>query len=203
MSPLRFTRPLLLAGLAGCLTATSGCDSEPTDPNPQELITQVRLTLTNTDDAANVVTITASDPDGDGAGITFTPMSAPLRPGATYTGTITLDDTINGESITEEIEAEADEHLFRYAFAPASAGTVTLTDRESDYGGSRDLPVGLAFRAEVAASATGSGALNAILYHFDEEPKTSGTATSDEIDVDIDFPVTFVGPAVAGAGTGR
>jgi len=203
MSPIRFSRPLLFIGLTGCLAATSGCDASPTDPNPQELITQVRITLTNTADATNVVTITASDPDGDGAGITFSPASAPLRQGATYTGIITLDDTVNGESITEEIEEEADEHLFRYAFAPSAAGTVTLTDRESDYGGSRDLPVGLAFRAEVAASATGSGALNAILYHFDEEPKTSGTATSDEIDVDIDFPVTFVGAGVADGGTGR
>lgn len=192
MTTLRFTLALFLVGLAGC-------DASPGDLNDQELITQVRLTFTNTADAADVVVITASDPDGDGAGLTFSPASAVLRPGATYDGTITLDDTVNGESITEEIEEEADEHLLHYAFSPSAAGTVTLTDRESDYGGTRDLPVGLTFRAEVASSASGAGTLNAILYHFDEAPKTSGTATSDEIDVDIDFPVTFVAPTrVAG-----
>lgn len=192
MTTLRFTLALFLVGLAGC-------DASPGDLNDQELITQVRITLTNTADAADVVVITASDPDGDGAGLTFSPASAVLRPGAMYDGTITLDDTVNGESITEEVEEEADEHLLRYAFAPSAAGTVTLTDRESDYGGTRDLPVGLTFRAEVAASASGSGTMNAILYHFDEAPKTSGTATSDEIDVDIDFPVAFVAPTrVAG-----
>lgn len=196
MTTLRFT-------LALFLVAVVGCDASPGDLNDQELITQVRLTLTNTDDETDEVTLTASDPDGDGAGITFSPATAVLRPGATYVGAITLDDTINGESITEEIEEEADEHLLRYTFAPSAAGTVTLTDRESDYGGTRDLHVGLTFRASVAASAAGSGTMNAILYHFDEAPKTSGTATSDEIDMDIDFPVTFVGPRAVGPGTGR
>ena len=33
--------------------------------------------------------------------------------------------------------------------------------------------------------------MTAVLYHFDEGPKTSSTATSDEIDVDIAFPVSF------------
>ena len=32
--------------------------------------------------------------------------------------------------------------------------------------------------------------MNAILYHFDDAPKTSSTATSDEIDVEVPFPVT-------------
>lgn len=174
-----------------------GCDTNEPDPiNPEELITQVTITFTNAADGSDTVTIVASDSDGDGAGITFSPMSASLRQGATYNATIELRDTINNEDITEEIEEESEEHLFRYTLSPSTAGAVTITDSESDYttedeNGAGDLLVGLAFNVAVDAAASGTGTLNATLFHFDDAPKTSSTATSDEIDVDIDFPVTF------------
>jgi hypothetical protein len=195
-------RTLTAVALAGTLTLAA-CDSEPVDPpNEGELITEVTITLTNTASAADAHTITASDPDGDGAGITFSPTSVTLRPGATYSGAITLRNTIDNEDITEEIAGdESEEHLFRYTFNPATFGAVTLTDRESQYttqntnGG--DYAVGLAFSAVLADGITGSGTLNARLYHFDEGPKTSSTATSDEIDIDIDFPVTIAPPTAA------
>jgi hypothetical protein len=192
---------LALLGAPLLLTA---CDSgEPEDgAGEEELITQVVVTLTNADDASDSVTITASDDDGDGDDVEFSDRIA-LRPGATYEGSIRLRDTINDEEITEEIEDEAEEHLFRYAFDPASAGDVTITDVESDYtavdenGG--DFAVGLDFRAEVADGASGDGTLDVLLYHFDDGPKTSSTDTSDELDVDLAFPVSFEAPAaVAG-----
>ena len=182
------------------LTLTACSSGEPDGPGAgdEELITRVEITLTNADDAQDAVTIVASDPDGDGEGVTFSPAFISLRPGATYDGTIELRDTINDEDITGEVAGEAEEHRFSYAFDPASAGSIELTDRESDYasvddnGG--DYAVGLTFRAAVAGSASGDGALNARLYHFDDTPKTSNTATSDELDVDIEFPVTFAAP---------
>ena len=193
------TRGAAALALLGSLTLTA-CDSGEPDlggVGDEELITQVSITLTNTADASDVVTIVASDPDGDGAGLTFAPASVVLRPGATYDGTIDLRDTINGEDITAEIEEEAGAHLFRYTLQPASAGTVMTTDTESDYTTGPetdgDFAVGLAFRASVAAGASGPGTLTAVLYHFDAGPKTSDTATSDEIDVDIAFPVSFGG----------
>ncbi|WP_420456089.1 hypothetical protein [Rubrivirga sp.] len=180
------------------LVSLAACDSgEPDDgAGEEELITQVSLTLTNTADASDAVTITGTASDGLVID-TFSPARVTLRPGATYDGSIELRDTINDEDITEEIEGEAEEHLFRYTFQPVSAGTVTTTDTESDYGSADanggDFGVGLRFRASVAAGASGSGTLTAVLYHFDEGPKTSSTATSDEIDVDIAFPVSFGG----------
>ncbi len=191
------------AAALALLIALPACSSaEPEDgAGEEELITQVTVTLTNTANASDVVTIVASDPDGDGAGITFSPARATLRAGATYTGSIELRDTINGEDITEEIEDEAEEHLFRYAFQPTSAGTVTITDNEDQYTTEREnsgnFAVGLAFQVAVNSSASGNGTMNALLYHFDDAPKTSSTATSDEIDVDIDFPVSFQSAAVA------
>ncbi|MEM1056240.1 MAG: hypothetical protein AAGI52_11990 [Bacteroidota bacterium] len=184
--------PTLLA-LAFALTLTA-CDSGA-EGNEQELITEVTVTLANTTNASDTITIVASDSDGDGAGITFSPARVTLTPGATYTGSVELRDTINGEDITEEIEEEAEEHLFSYSVSPSTAGAVTITDTESDYvmgdenGG--DFLVGLDFQFTVAGGASGNGTLNAILYHFDDEPKTGSAVTSDEIDIDIDFPVEF------------
>ena len=194
-TPTTFTRG---AAALALLASLSACDSgEPGDggAGEEELITQVQVTLTNTADASDSVTITASDPDGDGAGITFSPARVALRPGATYDGAIELRDTVNNEDITEEVAEEAEEHLFRYTFQPTSAGTITITDNEDDYTADRanggNYSVGLAFRAAVAAGASGTGTMTAVLYHFDDAPKTSSTATSDEIDLDIAFPVSF------------
>mgnify|MGYP000017558532 FL=1 len=195
LTPHILTRGSLALALLGALTL-SACDSGEPDgpPNEEELITQVSLTLTPIG-GGSAITIVASDPDGDGAGITFSPSALALSPGTTYNGTIELRDTINAEDITEEVEEEAEEHLFRYTLAPASAGTVTITDTESDYssedenGG--DFAVGLTFQVTTAAGASGIGTLDAVLYHFDDAPKPSSTATSDEIDVDIAFPVAF------------
>jgi hypothetical protein len=174
-------------GLFAAALAFAGCDTGEPDPiNPEELITEVTLTLTNQADASDEVTITASDPDGDGAGLTFSPDHLHLTPGATYSGTITLLDTVNDEDITEEVEEEAEEHLFRYTLTPSGSGTVMITDEDAN-----GFDVGLAFELTVDADASGDGELNVVLYHFDEEPKTGNDATSDEIDVDIDFPVMF------------
>ena len=199
-------RTAAVLALALALTV-SACDSnEPDDDaGDQEFITQVRITMTNVALASDVVTITATDANGDGDDLVFSPARATLRPGATYTAQVELDDTINDVSITGEIEDEADEHLFRYTFEPAAAGSVTLTDRESQYeGGTRDLPVGLAFRVTTAAGTTGNATLNATLFHFGAAAdKTSGTSTSDERDIDVDFPVQFSGPALAGSAPGN
>ena len=191
--------PLALA-LLGALTFTA-CDSaEPVDggAGEEELITQVTLTLTP-QGGGDALTARA-DFEADGTNPTFTPARLVLQPGVTYDGAIELRDTANGEDITEEVRAEAEEHLLQYGFASLGAGQITVTDRESDYtsedenGG--DFAVGLTFRVAVSEGAgtadLGQGTLlTAILYHFDDAPKTSSTATSDEIDVEVAFPVSF------------
>lgn len=193
--PHTLTRGALALALLSTLTACSSGEPDDNGPGEEELITQVTLTLTP-QGGGSAVMISASDPDGDGVGITFSPATLALTPGTTYDGTIEVRDTINDEDITEEIEDEADEHLFRYAFQPSTLGTVTLTDTESDYdtdGG--NLAVGLTFQVVTAAGASGTGDMVAVLYHFDDGPKTSSTATSDETDIDIEFPVSFASPA--------
>ena len=194
----------------GLVFTASACDSNtPTDPGAgqEELITQITLRFQNDANASDVQTITATDADGDGTGLVFSPASFRLRPGATYSGTIDLNDQINSRNVTTEIKSEAEDHRFQYAVTPASAATITVTDRESAYvgagvdkNGAGDLPVGLAFRVVVASGATGAGTFNATLFHFDDGAvKNSATATSDERDIDINFPVTFAAAARADA----
>ena len=187
------------AAALALLIALPACSSgEPDDggAGDEELITQVEVTLTNASDASDSVTITGTASGGEVID-SFSPSRLTLRSGATYNGSIRLLDTINDVNITDEIEDEAEEHLFRYSFQPTSAGTVTLTDNEDDYTTAREnggnFQVGLEFRAVVNAGASGNGTMNVLLYHFGDEgsPKTSSTATSDEIDVDIAFPVRF------------
>ena len=189
----RVTRGLAATAL---ILALPACDSEGDggDPGEQEFITQVNVMLTPSSGGTTQMLQFDFDEEGN---LTDSPDRVTLTPGVTYNGTIQLLDTVNDEDITEEIEEEAEEHLFAYSLSPSGAGTVTITDSESDYttdnenGG--DFRVGLEFDLAVASSASGNGTMTAILYHFDDDPKTSSTATSDEIDVEVSVPLSFSG----------
>ena len=201
-TPTTLARGAAALALLGSLSLTACGSAEPEEgAGEEELITQVTVVLTPTG-GGSPLTITATASDGRVID-TYSPASVSLQPGATYDGRIELRDTINDEDITAEVRDEAEEHLFRYAFQPGTAGTVTITDRESDYttdnenGG--DFAVGLRFQAQVAPGASGTGTMTAVLYHFDDAPKTGSTATSDEIDVDIAFPVRFQAATAAAA----
>lgn len=184
-------RGLLALALLSSLSLTA-CDSgEPDDDGAgeEEFITQVTVSLSpTTGGAAQTIQLTY-----DEAGVLTgtTPAQATLTPGATYTGSVEFRDTINGEDITEEIEEEDDEHRIAYALTPSSAGTVTVTDRDDN-----GFEVGLDFELAVASSASGTARMRATLYHFDDEPKSSSTATSDEIDIEFEVPLVIAGAAL-------
>ena len=181
--------PLALAAMV----AFAACDTPPIDTDPQELITEVIISLIP-EGGGTVLNIIANDADGDGTGLEFAPARLAI-PAGRYTGRIQLRDNINSVNVTEEIEELAEEHLFRYTLTPFGAGSITITDSESDYaptddnGG--DFDVGLTFDVTIEDTASGNGAINVTLFHFDEGPKASNTATSDELDIDVDFPVSF------------
>ena len=185
---------LPLALLAFALPA---CDSDDPDDGAgeEELITFVEVTLTPTD-GGDDVTLIANDENGDGIGVVYSPNPAVLDAGTTYNGSIRLldrSDPDDEENITEEIEEEAEEHLFAYS-SSVSGVAVTITDSESDYTSETDndgdYSVGLAFQVTVDAGASGTGNFSATLYHFDDAPKTSSTDTSDETDIELSFPIS-------------
>ena len=183
MKNLRFNTLSLLACF---LLILAGCDSSEPDPGPgeEELITRVTLTLTPSNGGADVV-VNANDPDGDGANFEIGTIN--LTAGVSYTGSITVADDINNEDITEEVEAEADEHQFFYIPAGGVASRVTVTVTDMDGNG---LPLGLAYTVDVSAGDAATGTMQVVLSHYDEGPK-DGVNQSDESDVDLAFPVNI------------
>jgi hypothetical protein len=167
----------------------SACDDDPTAPpaNEQELITEVTLTLTPAG-GGTAITTTIADPDGAGPN----PPEAQtedivLTPGTTYDGTVEFWDRSNPsapENITEEVEEEADLHRVFYLLSGLSGVTVPDDSLDEDDNGA---PLGISFQVVVDAAASGTGTIEVILSHYDEEPKGDGSEPSEETDVDVTF----------------
>ncbi len=174
----------------------ASCDDDPSSvdegPGEEELITLVRLTLTELDaqgnETNNTTTVTWEDADGEG-GNAPTIGTLTLAAGTSYSGTIELLDTTKNpaEDITEEVEEEDDEHQFFYELSGSGAARVTITITDQD---SNQLPVGLEYLVVVSAGGADTATLNVVLSHYDEGPK-NGTDKSDESDIDIDIPVNI------------
>lgn len=181
----RITRFLLILPLA--LAACDSAEPDPIGAGEHELITQITLTLTNTDDPEDVAGIVASDPSGTGLEFTLDPAALALRAGASYAGTIELADTLNDEDITEEVRAEAEAHQLFYTVDGLGGVTIAYADEDAN-----GLPVGLAFEVTVAEGAAGSGTLRVQLAHYDDGAK-DGTTLSSETDVDLTLPLVIGG----------
>jgi hypothetical protein len=185
-------RRTLGGSLAVLALALAACDDDPTEngggPGEQEVITEVGLTLTPQAGGA-AQTATINDPDGIGVQDPL-PQEGTLvlAPGASYDGTVTFTDATKTppEDITAEVEEEGEAHRVFYTIDAANAGTVTVTDLDTDAGGA---PLGLTFTITAAAGAvSGSdGTINVVLSHYDESPKGDGSVPSEETDVDVTF----------------
>ena len=181
--------------LLPALLLLPACDSDDPNDGPeagdQELITTVEITLTPQGGGTSV-RLLATDENGDGIGVAYGDPGL-LAAGTTYSGTIRLLDDPNGVVVTEQIAAEADEHLFAYV-STVEGVNIAITDSESDYledQGFEDYAVGLTFDVTVEAGASGDGTLSVILYHFEEgDEKESSTDTSDDTDVELAFPIS-------------
>ncbi len=181
-------RSLPLAVLASTL-ALGACDDDPTGPvaNEPELITDVTITLTPVG-GGTAITTTIADPDGPGPNPPNAQTAAiTLTPGMTYDGTVEFfdrSDPSDVEDVTEEVEREDDEHRVFYVLSGLTGVSVPDTSLDTDGDGA---PLGLSFQVVVEATASGTGTIQVILSHYDEEPKGDGSEQSDETDVDVTF----------------
>ncbi len=184
------TQKFLFSLFTLTLFVACGGDDDPIIPNEEEVITDLVYVLTPTD-TGDVVTLSFSDPDGDGAQEANIEVSSSLLPGATYTGALTLannSDPSDPEDITTEILAEDVDHQFFYT--PSSTLDVILEYLDTDANGG---PVGLL--TEVQTGDASEGTLRIILRH--EPNKSSGATITDptgaggETDIEVTFPLVI------------
>jgi hypothetical protein len=87
------------------------------------------------------------------------------------------------EDLTEEIEEEANEHLF--VFKPTGVNlSIAITDFDTN---SPALPIGL--KSKWRTGATGNGNLQLILKH--QPDSKNGTEAPGDTDIDLNFTTTI------------
>lgn len=176
---------------------TLGCedDDDPVIENPEEVITNITLTLTPSGGGGGgaPVILAFSDPDGDGGTDPTLLVSGPLAANATYSGSLTLTNASNPsavEDITAEVRAEDEEHQAFYIVGGGANLTATYTGTPDANGD----PVGL--ETEMTTGAASSGTLRIVLLH---EPNKGASGLNignpdpagGESDVDIRFDITI------------
>ena len=188
--------------LAATGVMISSCKKEeieaPAEENEVEVITDVTLTFTNTQNPNDIVTASAQDPDGEGVQELAILGDITLDTNKTYTLTYTISNNLEspGEDIGAEILEEDNEHQFFYAFSnnaftnPLGDGNIdsasdAIVYNDTDENG---LPVGLSTEWTTSSTTLSGGTFTARLQH---QPGVK-TATSGSTDGDTDFNLTFV-----------
>ncbi len=168
---------LLLSGLA-----VTGCEKDP--DTVQENITRVLVHLTGANGFEQE--FEWSDPDGgDASNATVETIVIPASAGATIQCRLHVyDDTKTpAKELTNEIEAEGDEHLFVFNVTGANIG-VAYDDTDSN--GKK-----LGLQSVWTKGAASTGSINIKLYH-EPTDKDNLNAPGGEVDFDVSFPITLL-----------
>lgn len=183
----QYSRFLSIALLASTLFFSSCSEDVISDPpNESELITDIVITMTNTLDASDVAVFNYSDPDGDAGSTVAMITGDTLQSGQNYNCSIDVFDKSKSpvDTVTSEIEEEANAHRFDFTLEGASAGKAAFNIIDKD---DNNLPLGLTFITTVSPDAASSGVFRVTLNHFDKV--TKGLENKDETDIDISFPI--------------
>ncbi len=174
-------------------------DAPPCE-NEEEIITDVTLTFTPVGEG-EVVTATATDPDGEGVLPLAPDGPINLLESTEYILTMSLFNSIEGEDITEEINEEDDEHLFLFEFtdeifaSPAGDGNRDNRNDPINYldMDENGLPVGLetAWTTECGQEVT-SGNFRVILKHQPGEKDENSGFEVGGTDLDIDWDINVL-----------
>ncbi|MBX2815105.1 MAG: T9SS type A sorting domain-containing protein, partial [Saprospiraceae bacterium] len=163
-------------------------DAPPCE-NEEEVIDRVTLTFTPTSGGDTIVAV-ASDPDGPGP-LDLEVEDITLEDSTEYQLSITLENTIEGEDITEEIMAEDDEHQFFFGWTdgafvdPLGDGNLDVGSDPVNYLDADDngLPVGLLTRWTTSSDVAGTFRL--VLKHQPDVKSAMSTSEDGSTDLDI------------------
>jgi hypothetical protein len=179
----------------------TGCkkddDSVPAEENELEVITDVKLIFTNTEDANDVVEARAQDPDGEGVEELKILDEIELEANTSYTLTFEIMNNLEspGEDIRAEILEEDDEHQFFFHF---SEGLFTNPEGDGNFDNAADPiryndndgngnPLGLSTTWTTADTHVHDAHFAVKLQH---QPGVK-TASSGANDGDTDFELEF------------
>lgn len=171
-----------------------GCENE------EEIITDVILTWTSEFDT---VVARAQDPDGEGPLDLEILDDIVLLENTTYTMAITVENSIEGEDITDEIREESDEHMFFFAFTegifsdPPGDGNADSRGDSVHYldFDNNALPVGLSTQWSTQ-TAMGDGTFRIVLKHQPEVKSATSTIDDGGTDIDLTFNLGSIPTAV-------
>lgn len=177
---------LLITMILGTLLFFTACEKKDPDVNGGELITTLNYTLTPSG-GGTAITLSFQDLDGDG-GIDPVITGGTLSANQTYEGTIELlnESVTPVENITEEVDAEDEDHQF---FFQSNMANLTVEYTDQDEAGN---PVGITSTLSTGAMATGS--ITITLRHL---PNKSAAGVSEgnianaggETDIQVTIPV--------------
>lgn len=173
----------------------ASCDDDtPPVENEEEVISKVVLTFTPTSTGAPL-TFTYTDPIGD------SPSPITLRQNTPYRLDIGLFGP-NDENITEEIQAESDEHMFFFGWTeglfanPTGNGNIDAREEGAVIYNDEDvngLPLGLSTLWQTgAATTTANNTFRIVLKHQPGTKTATSTVNDGESDLDITLPITIV-----------
>jgi len=204
-----YFKSFILLVLAGALTVLGACNNDDPEPeNIPELITKVTLTFTPVG-GGSVVTVTATDPDGDGVQDIKVDGPVNLVKAKQYTLALKLINGLykpgdDGYDLTVEVEEEGDEHQFFFSFSDgvfsSPAGTGNIKDNASSTVGTinyldeddNGLPLGLSTSWTTANAATTAKSFRVILKHQPGIKSSTSTSLDGESDLDITFELNVI-----------
>jgi len=182
----------------GIFSMGCGDDDIPEAENEEEIITDVTLTFTPAGGGTAIIA-SAQDPDGEGPEELQITKDIELEANTSYVLTLALENSIEGESITEEVEEESDEHMFFFGWTsglfsdPTGDGNIGSSSRNDpmnyDDKDVNDLPVGLTTSWTTGDAASGSFQL--ILKHQPGSKSATSTSEDGESDIDITWNVSI------------
>lgn len=183
-----------LISLSTILILSSCGDDDLEEHNPEELIDQVTLTFTP-DGGGTPIVVAAIDPDGEGPQDFMPEDSIRLNANTTYTLTLDLMNTEENESITAEIQAEAEEHLFFFGWTdglfsnPVGDGNIDNRSDNVIYNDqdSNGQPLGIS--TTWTTNGAGNGNFRLVLKHQPDMKSGTSTVSDGETDVDLTFGV--------------
>ena len=191
---------LLGLGLLLGITTLAGCtDNEaPEIENEEEIITDVTLTFAP-DGGGPAIVASAEDPDGEGPEELAIVSDIVLAANTSYTLTLNLENSIGGESIAEEVEEEADEHMFFFGWTaglftdPTGDGNIGANNRADpvNYEDVDDNGEPLGLETTWTTGEATMGTFRVILKHQPDIKSVASTSNDGESDIDITWGITI------------